>query len=302
MSEEQVRHGIVVGVDGSPSSDVAVAWAARDAALRGVPLTFLHVLPMAAGPAYLDMGLPDDYWGWQQKRGQEVVALARDIANKATAGQERLQLDAAVVSGNTVGTLVDRSRRADLLVVGSRGLGKWSRRVLGSVSSSLVRHAHCPVAVIHDESHPADDAPVVVGVDGSPASELATEIAFDEASRRGAELVVVHTWNDVDYEFPDVKWTDLTPREDRMVSEQLAGWCARYPDVVVRRELMRGRPARQLVEQSDGAQLVVVGSRGRGGFVGMMLGSVSAAVVESVRVPVIVARGSAETDGLPGRQ
>jgi nucleotide-binding universal stress UspA family protein len=296
MSEEPVRHGIVVGVDGSPSSDVAVVWAARDAALRGVPLTFLHVMPVAASPAWLDMGLPDDYWGWQQKRGQEVVALARDIANKATAGQERLQLDADVVSGNTVGTLVDRSRHADLLVVGSRGLGKWSRRVLGSVSSSLVRHAHCPVAVIHDDSHPAADAPIVVGVDGSPASELAIEIAFDEASRRGVELIVVHTWHDVDYEFPDVKWTDLTPREDRVVSEQLAGWCERYPDVVVRRELMRDRPARQLVEQSQGAQLVIVGSRGRGGFVGMMLGSVSATVVESVRIPVIVARGSAETD------
>jgi nucleotide-binding universal stress UspA family protein len=125
---------------------------------------------------------------------------------------------------------------------------------------------------------------------------LAIEIAFDEASRRGVELIVVHTWHDVDYEFPDVKWTDLTPREDRVVSEQLAGWCERYPDVVVRRELMRDRPARQLVEQSQGAQLVIVGSRGRGGFVGMMLGSVSATVVESVRIPVIVARGSAETD------
>lgn len=299
MSEEPVRRGIVVGVDGSPSSDVAVEWAARDAALRRVPLTFLHVLPVVASPAWLDMGLPDDYWGWQQKRGQEIVALARDIANKATAGGERLQLYADVVSGNTVGTLVDHSRHTDLLVVGSRGLGKWSRRVLGSTSSSLVRHAHCPVAIIHDDSHPADDAPVVVGVDGSPASELATEIAFDEASRRGVELVVVHTWNDVDYEFPDVKWTDLTPREDRVVSEQLAGWRERYPDVVVRRELMRDRPARQLVEQSEGAQLVIVGSRGRGGFVGMMLGSVSATVVESVRVPVIVARGSVETGSLP---
>lgn len=295
MSEEPVRHGIVVGVDGSSSSDVAVAWAARNAALRRVPLTFVHVLAQAADPVWLDVGLPDDYWAWQQKRGQEIVALARDIANKATAGGERLQLSADVVSGSAVGTLIDRSRHADLLVVGSRGLGKWSRRVLGSVSSSLIRHAHCPVAVIHDGSMPADDAPVVVGVDGSPASELATEIAFDEASRRGVELVVVHTWNDVDYEFPDVKWTDLKPREDRVVSEQLAGWVERYPDVVVRRELMRDRPARQLVEQSAGAQLVVVGSRGRGGFVGMMLGSVSAAVVESVQVPVIVARRSADT-------
>lgn len=184
----------MVGVDGSPSSDVAVEWAARDAALRRVPLTFVHVMPQAAGPAWLDMGLPDDYWALQQKHGQEIVALARDIANKATAGGERLQLGADVVSGNAVGTLIDRSRHADLLVVGSRGLGKWSRRVLGSVSSSLVRQAHCPVAVIHDDFKPEDDAPVVVGVDGSPASELATKIAFDEGvaarsrTRRGAHV------------------------------------------------------------------------------------------------------------------
>ncbi|WP_019970534.1 universal stress protein [Mycobacterium sp. 141] len=295
MSEALVRHGIVVGVDGSSSSDAAVAWAARDAVLRRVPLTFVHVLPMAAAPAWLDMGLPDDYWAAQEKRGHEIVAAAQDVANKATAGGEPLHMSSEVVSGNSVGTLVDRARHADLLVIGSRGLGKWSRRVLGSVSSSLIRHAHCPVAVIRDGQKPRDDAPILVGVDGSPASELATEIAFDEASRRGVELVVVHTWNDVEYEFPDVKWADLKPREDRAVSEQLAGWCERYPDVVVRRELMRDRPAHQLVEQSEGAQLVVVGCRGRGGFVGMMLGSVSAAVVESVQVPVIVARGSAET-------
>lgn len=302
MSEASVRHGIVVGVDGSSTSDAAVAWAARDAALRRVPLTFIHVLPMAAGPAWLDMGLPDDYWAGQEKHGREIVAAAQDIANKITAGGEPLQMSSEVVSGNSVSTLIDHSRHADLLVVGSRGLGKWSRRVLGSVSSSLVRHAHCPVAVIRDGQKPRDDASIVVGVDGSPASELATEIAFDEASRRGVELVVVHTWNDVDYEFPDVKWTDLKPREDRVVSEQLAGWCERYPDVVVRRELMRDRPAHQLVEQSEGAQLVVVGSRGRGGFVGMMLGSVSAAVVETVQVPVIIARGSAETGSSPGSQ
>ncbi len=84
-------------------------------------------------------------------------------------------------------------------------LSKWGRRLLGSVSSSLAAHAHGPVAVIPDNDHPAD-GPVVVGVDGSRASEYATEIAFDEASRRGVELVVAHTWTDLNSSFPDVKW------------------------------------------------------------------------------------------------
>lgn len=290
MSVEPVRNGIVVGVDGSSPSDTAVAWAARDAALRRVPLTLVNTVPAASAPALFHTGLPDGYWAQQHNRGQEIVALARDIANKATDGSEPLQISTQVLSGQSVGTLIDASRDADLLVVGCRGLGKWGRRVLGSVSSSLVRHAHCPVAVIHDGPARPDDAPVVVGVDGSPASELAVEIAFDEASRREVDLVAVHTWNDLDYDLPDAVWADLLLREERVLSGQLAGWCERYPDVVVHRVVTQNRPAYQLVEQSKSAQLVVVGSRGRGGFVGMMLGSVSAAVVESVQTPVIVAR------------
>lgn len=291
MSEHDVRHGIVVGVDGSPASDTAVTWAARDAVLRGVRLTLVHALPGAMSPVWLDVALPQDYWDYQDQQGQEVLDAAHRVATEA-AGNGSLTIVGKAVPGHAVATLIDYSRRADLVVVGSRGLGKWGRRLLGSVSSSLAQHAHGPVAVIPEQEHPST-APVVVGVDGSPASELATEIAFDEASRRGVELVVVHTWTDLNLEFPDAKWEDLSPQAERALAEQLAGWGERYPDVAVRRVVMPDKPARQLLAQAETAQLIVVGSRGRGGFTGMLLGSVSSAVVHSSTTPVIVARSSA---------
>ncbi|MEX3653862.1 universal stress protein [Mycolicibacterium fortuitum] len=288
MSDHDVRHGIVVGVDGSPASDNAVAWAARDAVLRGVQLTLIYALPGAASPVWLDVALPQDYWDYQNETGQKVLDAAQQVAREA-AGAHALHIVAKSVPGHAVATLIEYSRRADLVVVGSRGLSKWGRRLLGSVSSSLAHHAHGPVAVIPEGERPST-APVVVGVDGSPASELATEIAFDEASRRGVELIVLHTWTDLNFEFPAIRWNDLSEEAERALSEQLAGWCERYPDVAVRRVVMPDEPARQLLAQAETAQLVVVGNRGRGGFAGMLLGSVSSAVVHSATAPVIVAR------------
>jgi nucleotide-binding universal stress UspA family protein len=166
---------------------------------------------------------------------------------------------------------------------------------LGSVSSALVSHGHCPVAVIHGEDplmphHPAQ-APVLVGIDGSAASQLATAIAFDEASWRDVQLIALHAWSDTAaIELPGLDWAATKAEAERLLAERLAGWQERYPDVEVCRLVVCGQPARQLVERSQAAQLVVVGSHGRGGFAGMVLGSVSSSVVHSARAPVIVAR------------
>jgi nucleotide-binding universal stress UspA family protein len=179
-----------------------------------------------------------------------------------------------------------------MIVVGCRGRGALARGLLGSVSTALVQHAHCPVAVIRDEATYTGrfaSAPVLVGINGSAASESATAIAFDEASWRGVDLVALHVWSDADWR-PGFERSEVKAAADATLAERLAGWCGRYPDVNVHRVVLFDDPARQLLEKSTSAQLVVVGSRGRGGFAGMMLGSVSRAVVHAARVPVIVAR------------
>jgi nucleotide-binding universal stress UspA family protein len=122
---------------------------------------------------------------------------------------------------------------------------------------------------------------------------LATAIAFDEASRRGVELIAMHVWSDVEVnDYPAIDWPAMKPAADEVLAERLAGWQERYPDVAVRRVVECDHPTYHLIQQAESAQLVVVGSHGRGGFAGMLLGSVSTAVAHSARIPVIVARPS----------
>ena len=283
MYSEASHQGVIVAVDGSPSSKVATDWAARDAALRRVRLTLVHVLPELATDPLMPNGLRDV----RAKHGHRVLEEARYVVRRAVADDEPIVVEQELCTGDPVSTLVMLSKQAGMLVVGRRGGGGWDRRLMGSTSSSLVHHAHCPVAVIHDEdplmAQPAQ-APILVGIDGSPASELATAIAFDEASRRGVGLVAMHSWAHDDRHGRAA--ADVGPQLEvgkEALAERLAGWSQRYPDVPVKRRLVYGNPAEQLVAASESAQLTVVGSHGRGGFAGMLLGSVSSAVVQAAR-------------------
>ena len=295
MSAHAEGYGIIVAADGSPASNAAVCWAAQDAVLRRIPLTVVHVVnPVVT--AWPHSPLPDGVAVWQENEGRRILADALKLARDTANDNPRIPIESELIFSATAPTFVDLSKEAELIVVGTYGRGALARGLLGSVSSSLVRQAHCPVAVIRDEEPRMPDpaqAPVLVGIDGSPASELATAIAFDEASRRGVNLVAVHAWSDIEIlELPGLDWSAVKAEEERLLAEGLAGWQERYPDVTVHRLLVCDRPARVLVETSEAAQLVVLGSHGRGGFAGMLLGSVSNAVVQSVRMPVIVARQS----------
>jgi nucleotide-binding universal stress UspA family protein len=296
MSSSSRDQGVIVGVDGSPASKVATDWAARDAAMRHVALTLVHVSPQPMIGMWPEPMLLDGYSAWSDKRDHEILAEARRVAERAILDQEPIAVNQSSHTGAPAPTLVDLSKDAVMIVVGCRGLGAVKRRLMGSVSMSLVQHARCPVAVIHDEDPLMDApsrAPVVVGIDGSPASESATAIAFDEASRRGVDLVAVHSWADDDlYGWAGVDWDRQLETGREALAERLAGWSEHYPDVSVEQRLVYGDPAEKLITASEEAQLTVVGSHGRGGFAGMLLGSVSSAVVQAARMPVIVARGA----------
>ncbi|MGD1110421.1 MAG: universal stress protein [Mycobacterium sp.] len=292
------RGAILVGVDGSAAALGAVRWAARDAALRNVPLTLVHVVD-APVPEWLEVAALAAFRQPQEQRARDFIESAIKVAEESTGECGPVQIDSKVFNSATVPTLVGLSTEVEMVVVGYGGHGgALARSFLGSVSSALVYHGHCPVAVIHDEAMIGDvaRAPVLVGIDGSPASEAATAIAFEEASRRGVGLMALHAWMDPRVSgsrglVQDSKW-DAQLSEEETLAERLAGWHQRYPDVGIRTRIEIGDPARWLIEASERAQLIVVGSHGCGWFSGRLLGSVGAAVVNRAKIPVIVARQS----------
>ena len=283
---------ILVAVDGSGPSDAAVRWATHESLLRSVPLKLVHVVGKPRVTRSL-LPVPEATEQWQD-------ANARGIVDGAAALAQRTAEDAGAVAdiagteiyrSKPIPTLIELSERAQAIVVGSRGHGALRGLLLGSVSTAMVCGAHCPVAVLHDRDTPAADAPIVVGIDGSPSSELATRIAFKEAATRGVELVAVHAWSDVDlWEVPEVGWDAVAQGKVKLLDKRLSAWSERYPEVSIRRVVVRDQPTVHLAEQAENAQLLVVGNRGRGGFAGLMLGSVSLMLAHYVQVPMIIAR------------
>jgi nucleotide-binding universal stress UspA family protein len=281
----------LVGVDGSAESDAAIRWATHEAVMRRAAMTLVHVVaPLAAswpmGPVYADIT------EWQRNNARHVLGQALKTLEATVSASQLPDVHTETLNSSVVPTLVRASENQQMIVVGSRGSGALGRLLLGSVSTGLVHHASCPVAVIRPEPESSyGDDPVLLGIDGSPASEAATALAFDEASRRGVDLVALHAWSDVAV-FPilGMDWHEYESRGHEILSERLAGWQEQYPDVHVQRRLVCDQPARWLTRESQHAQLVVVGSRGRGGFASTWLGSVSNAVAQSANVPVLVVR------------
>jgi nucleotide-binding universal stress UspA family protein len=296
MQEGADRRPVVAGVDGSEGGLQAVRWAAVEAARRRLPLRLLAAHAWPSGGLVGDPGLGVD----PRAVLRDAVLGHLDTAARAAARVAGdLEIERVEVTGFPEAVLEAESRRAELVVVGNRGLGGFTGLLIGSVAVALAAHAECPVVVVRgaepDQAAPLPE-PVVVGVDGSPQSEAALAFAFAAADLRRVPLVAVHAWWDLLVDptmAPLVDWDAAEADEHEVLAERLAGWTQTYPDVPVRRLVVRDRPARALVEESGRAQLVVAGSRGRGGLRGMLLGSVSQALLHHAHCPVAVVRQSA---------
>ena len=289
---------VVVGTDGSASSLDAVAAAAQEAAWRNARLRVVHAFGWPE--AHFPLGRTPLASGERDMHALADPLLARAVERARTAAPE-VTVSQQVITGDALQVLVDQSRDADLVVVGSRGTGAFTGLLLGSTSVGLAAHARCPVLVLRKGTAPS--GPVLVGVDGSPAARDAVAFAFEEAALRQAPLLALHAWTTWNVPVPARPPSPEAPYayepgmlaadEERLLSEALAGCAERYPDVTVEDRSVRAATRETLVAASRNAQLLVVGARGRGGFTGLLLGSVSQAVLHHSLCPVAVVPNNA---------
>ncbi|WP_327098093.1 universal stress protein [Nocardia vinacea] len=277
---------VVVGVDGSEASDLAVRWAAETASQRQRRLRIVHGLDLAsigALPGVLEK---------IRRRGQDYVLTAQRLAHRVDSA---LTVETEVSQANPAQLLIHRSEAAHLVAIGAAGTAGTLTH-LGSTLLAVTNHGHGAIVVVRDastEQQTRDIGPVVVGVDGSPVSEAAVAVAFAEADERKTQLVAVHAcgelYLDIFIPLPDIRSDrDIENAGQALLAGQLTTWHAKYPNVHVIRKVYLSGPRRPLLDWSKSARLLVVGSRGRGGFRGLLLGSTSNALVQTAQCPVMV--------------
>ncbi|MGA5119569.1 universal stress protein [Streptomyces pseudogriseolus] len=271
---------VIVGVDGSPSSLAAADVAAEEARLRGARLRIVHAF---ARPADLDPMIHGVLAETEQRIHERVPGL--DVTR-------------TVVSGDALTVLRTESRHAVLTVLGRRGRGLFGDLLLGSTSMQLATHGHGPLMVVRGRPDP--HGPVLLAADGSPAGNAAASFAFREAELRGAPLTAMHVWNtwseSTPYEDPGdplsvvVDLDQLEQRHRQLLVDVIQPWASAHQGVTVQQRVERGRVRQTLLEATREAQLVVAGARGHGGVAGMLLGSVSQALLHHADCPVTVVR------------
>ncbi len=282
---------IVAGIDGSQASLVAAEWAAMDAKRRGASLRLVHAVVPAPNDGYLvPLLVAPQATEQQRSTADAMLRINSDLLAEKFPG---LPIETAQHDGAPVKVLLDQSRSGiTATVVGADGAGRMAGAFFGSVAGRLAAHGHGCIVIARPEpiAPAARPGVIAVGVDGSAHSQAAIGFAYEEAALRGATLLAIHTWNDKPLHhalgsYPlDINSTSIDDQEHRLLETELAGWEQKYPDVPVRMRVLRGRAAPSLLRYSSPTgsqptQLIVVGSRGRGGFTGLLLGSTSQAVM-----------------------
>jgi nucleotide-binding universal stress UspA family protein len=302
----QQTHPVVVGVDGSAQSWQAVHAAAWEATQRGVPMLLTH--GYARDYPYLWYGWTPPFVAPVYDGEPPAKAGLDEAANRVRAAYPDLAVEVRLSSAAGAPALIEASANAALVVVGARGQGGFAGLSIGSVAAQTAAHAAVPVLVVRppvpddpepDVTRPArpvpHPGPVVVGVEGSPESDAAIGFAFEAAAHRHVALVALHVWwalppGNLGPTRPG-QYHDAEARDEarRLTAELIAGWSGTYPDVPVElRPVASMNPSYELIQASAEAGLIVVGSRGRGGFTGLLLGSVGRDLVGHADAPVAV--------------
>ncbi len=284
---------IVVGYDGSEASRAALDWGAAQAVREHAPLRIVQALEffVSLRPA------PGAMVPQEEVRTLSEEAL-ESVAEGVRTRHAELTVTSAVFEEPPVTSLITESEQARMLVLGTRGHGGWAGLLLGSVAIQVTSHAACPVVAVPADvrPRPQEKPTIVVGVDGSKLSAQAVDFAFRQAELTGDRVLAVHAWRSPasTYEgglgplmFDPV---EIEESAQVLVAESLAGAIEDHPDVEVATRLISGQSARALLVAAESADLLVLGSRGRGGFAGLLLGSVSQGVLHHAHCPVAIVR------------
>ncbi|NLG56753.1 MAG: universal stress protein [Rhodococcus sp.] len=293
MSTQKFHNHVVVGVDGSDASIGAALWAGALAHRLGSELVLVYAIPQNTALYSSASALAES---------QVIDALRQDATEIVEAGEAAVRAahpDVAVhhlIGMGPAGTLlVEVAANARMVVVGSTGAGAVRALLLGSTALHVANKAPCPVTVWRGARSQPDNSPIVVGVDGSALSSSAVDISFELAAFFDAPVVAVHTWQGspglgpVDTD-PRVSWEAVSQEEHALLSERLSGTAQQYPDIDVRKVAEQGGAAETLLRESENAQLIVVGSHGRGPLLGAVMGSTSQNLLHHARCPVTVCR------------
>ncbi|MCX5001578.1 universal stress protein [Streptomyces sp. NBC_00638] len=286
-----MTHPITVGVDGSPESRAALAWAGREAVRRGVPLRVVYAWHWP----------PHDMVGGGDREEQALGAreMTEDAARSVTDRHGDLQVTADVLDGDAVETLLVAAAESGTLVLGSRGYGAFIGFLLGSVGQRVISEAPCPVVLVRAEDRPEAEAggrEIVVGQQGGPEDGAAgLRFAFETAAARGATVRAVRAWSlppVFAYSPGSLKLLDeaggLEPYEKKALAEALQPWRERFPGVPVVEHVEMGSAGQVLLSLSGQAQLMIVGRRAERSAVGVRIGSVAHAVIHHAPCPVAV--------------
>lgn len=276
---------VVVGIESHAPYQVPLAWAADEAARRRLPLVVVHARGMPT-PTGAEGHLPS----WQEWHDTADRTAEETLAQAVSFAESRLPtlpISGLLAEGEPSWVLLEQGAEAEMIVLGSRLLAARQKLFTSaSVALPVTAHARCPVVVVREGEHALEEEPsLVVGVDGSPASQAAVDFAFEEAELRRARLRALSVWQRPLLGVLDEEAALGECRET--LYEAVAGRRESHPDVELHHEVMTGHPVEVLVRESRHALALVTGTRGLGGFAGMLLGSVSQGALHHAQCPVI---------------